>query len=66
MLHGITLLNQHDNMPKCQEIGINLEIFTHDIFGHKSEKLTIFVYRFFYLSYVKLLLKKYAVQYSIC
>ena len=55
MLHGITLLKSHDNMPelsfemsrsKSQEIGINWRIFTHNNFWHKLEKLTIFVNQF--------------------
>ena len=40
---------------KSQEIGINWGIFTHNNFGHKLEKLTIFVNQFLYFSYVKLL-----------
>ena len=75
MSHGITLLKQHENMPKfvilmsrsrSQEIGINWEIFTHNIVGHKLEKLTIFVTDFFIFVMLSFFLKKYAAQYSIC
>ena len=64
MLHGITLLKYHDNMPKLsfimsrsksKEIGIKWGILKHNNFGHKLEKLTICVNQILYFSYVKLL-----------
>ena len=50
---------------KSQEIGIKWGIFTHNIFGHTLEKLTIFVNIFFSVM-LSFFLKKYAAQYSIC
>ena len=55
------IVKTNDNMPKFVILNVkvkesrNWEIFTHNIFGHKLEKWTLFVNRFLYFSYVKLL-----------